>query len=137
MRRWRLGFILSAFMVVVSGSIMTGLHGFSFFVFRSAGTGQTPASALKENQGPGQPDAPLPIFLLSAITPDGSEITIRSHINLTWAGIAKMHNGTWKVLADGTAYRQVVRSTCHSYAAHSSLYQSKWAIVSVENEQND
>ncbi len=42
----------------VSGTTEIFLHGFSFFVFRSAGTGATPGSGLQEDQGPGQPDAP-------------------------------------------------------------------------------
>ena len=43
---------------VTAGSTEIALHGFSFFVFRAAGTGSTPDSGLKEDQGPGQPDAP-------------------------------------------------------------------------------
>ncbi|HUZ36526.1 MAG TPA: hypothetical protein VMV17_09365 [Streptosporangiaceae bacterium] len=43
---------------VVAGTTEIALHGFSFFVFRSAGTGSTPGNGLQENQGPGQPDAP-------------------------------------------------------------------------------
>jgi uncharacterized iron-regulated membrane protein len=42
----------------VAGSTEIGLHGFKFFVFRSAGTGATNGDGLQENQGPGQPDAP-------------------------------------------------------------------------------
>jgi hypothetical protein len=44
--------------VVIAGTTEIGLHGFSFFVFRAAGTGSTPNSGIKEDQGPGQPDAP-------------------------------------------------------------------------------
>jgi hypothetical protein len=43
---------------LITGSTEVALHGFRFFVFRSAGTGETPGSGLQENQGPGQPDAP-------------------------------------------------------------------------------
>jgi hypothetical protein len=43
---------------VISGSTEIALHGFSFFVFRSAGTGATPGNGLGEDQGPGQPNAP-------------------------------------------------------------------------------
>ncbi len=43
---------------VTAGTTEIALHGFSFFVFRAAGTGATPNSGLKEDQGPGQPDAP-------------------------------------------------------------------------------
>jgi hypothetical protein len=41
-----------------AGATEIALHGFPFFVFRSAGTGATAATGLQENQGPGQPDAP-------------------------------------------------------------------------------
>lgn len=41
------------------GITMLVMHGPAFFVFRSAGTGQTPSDGgLVENQGPGQPFAP-------------------------------------------------------------------------------
>ncbi len=43
---------------VTAGTTEIALHGYSFFVFRAAGTGSTPNSGLKEDQGPGQPDAP-------------------------------------------------------------------------------
>ena len=43
---------------VIAGTTEVALHGFKFFVFRSAGTGSTPDSGLKEDQGPGQPNAP-------------------------------------------------------------------------------
>jgi hypothetical protein len=45
---------------VVAGAIEIHLHGFDFFIFRSAGTGETGPNGLKEDQGPGQPDAPKP-----------------------------------------------------------------------------
>ena len=43
---------------LTAGGTEVALHGFKFFVFRSAGTGETSGSGLLENQGPGQPDAP-------------------------------------------------------------------------------
>jgi hypothetical protein len=43
---------------LTAGGAEVALHGFKFFVFRSAGTGETSGSGLQENQGPGQPDAP-------------------------------------------------------------------------------
>ena len=43
---------------VVAGTTEIFLHGYSFFVFRSAGTGATLGNGPKEDQGPGQPDAP-------------------------------------------------------------------------------
>jgi hypothetical protein len=42
---------------VAAGTTELALHGFAFFVFRSAGTGETSPHGLQEDQGPGQPDA--------------------------------------------------------------------------------
>ena len=42
---------------LTAGASDVALHGFKFFVFRSAGVGETSGSGLQENQGPGQPDA--------------------------------------------------------------------------------
>jgi hypothetical protein len=41
-----------------AGVTEIGMHGFAFFVFRSAGAGSTNKNGLQEDQGPGQPDAP-------------------------------------------------------------------------------
>jgi hypothetical protein len=41
--------------VLALGVTALVLRGPAFFVFRSAGTGETPASGLQETQGPGQP----------------------------------------------------------------------------------
>jgi hypothetical protein len=48
------------FFALVAGTTEVALHGFAFFVFRSAGTGETGPGGLQEDQGPGQPDAPKP-----------------------------------------------------------------------------
>jgi hypothetical protein len=40
---------------LTSAATEIGLHGFSFFIFRSSGTGATPGNGVPENQGPGQP----------------------------------------------------------------------------------
>jgi hypothetical protein len=45
---------------LAAGTTELALHGFAFFVFRSAGTGETSSNGLQEDQGPGQPDAPKP-----------------------------------------------------------------------------
>jgi len=45
---------------LITGATEVALHGFAFFVFRSAGTGETGPHGLQEDQGPGQPDAPKP-----------------------------------------------------------------------------
>jgi hypothetical protein len=45
---------------LTAGTAELVMHGFPFFVFRSAGTGETGANGLQEDQGPGQPDAPKP-----------------------------------------------------------------------------
>ena len=42
----------------VAGVTEIKLHGLSFFVFRSVGSGETGPGGLQEDQGPGQPDAP-------------------------------------------------------------------------------
>ena len=57
----RLTSVAAAALVVfaaAAGSTEVGLHGFKFFVFRSAGTGATNGDGLQEDQGPGQPGAP-------------------------------------------------------------------------------
>jgi hypothetical protein len=57
----RLTSVAAAALVVftaAAGATEIGLHGFKFFVFRSAGTGATNGAGLTENQGPGQPGAP-------------------------------------------------------------------------------
>jgi hypothetical protein len=51
-------FIGMALISTASGTVEILLHGFPFFVFRSAGTGTTPSGGLQEDQGPGQPNAP-------------------------------------------------------------------------------
>lgn len=58
MRRWRIAFITVIAIPLITGSVMIGMHGFAFFVFRSQGTGESGDSSLCENQGPGQPDGP-------------------------------------------------------------------------------
>jgi hypothetical protein len=45
-------------LTVVAGTAEVALHGFSFFVFRPAGTGSSPDGGLTESQFPGQPGAP-------------------------------------------------------------------------------
>jgi hypothetical protein len=57
------------FFAFAAGVTEVALHGFAFFVFRSAGTGETPASGLQEDQGPGQPDAPRPAHSHLAVQP--------------------------------------------------------------------
>ena len=53
--------IFTAALVVfalTAGATEVALHGFKFFAFRAAGTGETARTGLQENQGPGQPGAP-------------------------------------------------------------------------------
>ena len=65
---------------------MIGLHGWQFFVFRSAGTGQTPSDgALTENQGPGQPDAPKP-----HVSPSSVHHAVHAKPGLTPAQLAHL-----------------------------------------------
>ena len=55
---------------ITAGITELTLHGFAFFVFRSAGTGETGPNGLQEDQGPGQPDAPKPVpSLIKAAKP--------------------------------------------------------------------
>jgi len=61
-RTWRK--MVAAVVVLSLGGLTStateiGLHGFRFFIFRSAGTGATPGTGVQENQGPGQPGAHL------------------------------------------------------------------------------
>jgi len=58
MRKMVVAFVTLLAVTVTGGIAEIGLHGLSFFVFRSAGTGATDNNGLQENQGPGQPDAP-------------------------------------------------------------------------------
>jgi hypothetical protein len=58
MRKVAIVFAAIFSVAVMGGLTEIGLHGFSFFVFRSAGTGATDNNGLQENQGPGQPNAP-------------------------------------------------------------------------------
>ncbi len=51
-------FIGLSLLSAATGTTEMILHGFPFFVFRSAGTGGTPGTGRQEDQGPGQPDAP-------------------------------------------------------------------------------
>jgi hypothetical protein len=53
---------------VVAGSAEIALHGFPFFAFRANGAGAS-LTGLKEDQGPGQPDAPGTHHKAPAATP--------------------------------------------------------------------
>jgi hypothetical protein len=50
-------FVTVSVVGVVAGAAEIALHGFPFFVFRANGAGAS-LTGPKENQGPGQPDAP-------------------------------------------------------------------------------
>jgi hypothetical protein len=127
MRRWRYGILSIVALVAVLGATMVGLHGYGFFVFRNAGTGQSPSDARNENQGPGQPDA----FTLKATMPDGKVITMFSPVDNTWAGVAQLRDGEWAVLAAGLARSQVTTATASSWQVYERLYRSAWTIVPV------
>jgi hypothetical protein len=62
------------------------LHGFAFFVFRSAGTGETGPNGLQEDQGPGQPDAPKPTPRPHQGTAKPAERGHREHRLITQSG---------------------------------------------------
>jgi hypothetical protein len=135
MRRWRGVFFLIILFVIVLGAVMIGKHGIKFFVFRSAGTGQSPDSFLSENQGPGQPDAPKSLLALRATMPDGTRITFRRAEADTWAGVSQLRSGKWAVLADGTARKRVTSATSSSWTAHEDLYRAQWEVVPVRRAQ--
>jgi hypothetical protein len=61
---------------LTAGAAEIALHGYNFFVFRSAGTGETGPNGLQENQGPGQPDAPK-------ATPTAITVKPSSHATVT------------------------------------------------------
>ena len=50
-------FVAVSVVGVVAGAAEMALHGLPFFVFRANGAGAS-LTGLKEDQGPGQPDAP-------------------------------------------------------------------------------
>ncbi len=67
------------FLVAVAVGVMEiHLHGFDFFIFRSAGTGQTRHDGRQENQGPGQPDAPRPAATQIKLQPS-PQSTVAGH----------------------------------------------------------
>jgi hypothetical protein len=59
-RRWLIALDTLILVPLISASIMIGMHGYKFYVFRQQGIGETSGNGLTENQGPGQPDAPKP-----------------------------------------------------------------------------
>jgi hypothetical protein len=62
-----------------SGATEVALHGFPFFVFRATGTGETGPDGLREDQGPGQPDAPKPTSSHIKVQPSPhSTVTVRN-----------------------------------------------------------
>jgi len=58
MRKVQVAFVALAMLGAMSGAAEIKLHGLSFFLFRNDGAGAGNSRHLKENQGPGQPDAP-------------------------------------------------------------------------------
>jgi hypothetical protein len=61
-------FVTLSVVGVVAGAAEMALHGFPFFVFRANGAGAS-LTGLKEDQGPGQPDAPGAHHRAPAATP--------------------------------------------------------------------
>lgn len=148
LRRWRLFLILMVLIPVTIAVIMVALHGPAFFVFRAAGTGESPdfpgSSALAENQGPGQPDAPRahpvvqqrahpPVIAVRVVAVNGStRLTLPAARHYTWAGIAELRTGRWVILDAGTSQARVAACTGRSWAAHLSRYMSGWIVVPVK-----
>jgi hypothetical protein len=147
MRRWRLVFAAIIVFVISAGSFMISQHGFSFFVFRSAGTGESPDSFLSENQGPGQPDAPratplavkVPVRRAAAkpelvVVSPNTKLTIPGSQHDTWAAIAELHDGSWTLLDAGTKYAAVSAAAAQSWNASPGKYMSEWIILPVHKE---
>ena len=63
--------------------------------------------------------------------PDGTVIAWHASAAETWAGVAKLDDGKWAVLADGTARGSVTTAAAASWTAHKGEYQAKWAVVPV------
>jgi hypothetical protein len=150
MRRWRRIFAIALLVPLVIASTMIGIHGIAFFVFRSAGTGESPdfagSSALTENQGPGQPNAPKAVEAtvkagaakarapdLVALSP-AVKLTIPAARHDTWASIAELRNGSWAIVSAGTQYATVAADTVTSFNANRARYLSQWIILPVHPE---
>lgn len=144
LHRWQLALLAAVVIPVVLGATMTALHGPAFFIFRASGTGQSPDSALAENQGPGQPDAPgnhaarrrkPATAFLTATAPDGTRITVPAvpgQPGLAWAGIAqRVLDGRWAVIADGVSQASVRQATAIHFNRHSSEYAPAWSVVQL------
>jgi hypothetical protein len=129
MRRWRISFLSIIALVAVLGASMIGLHGFGFFVFRNAGTGQTDSSALSENQGPGQALQPV---TMEAHAPGGKLVAIHTVLSEepSWATVAE-RDWHWTVVKSGDSAQAVVRLTNAVWGAQSHKYQSLWYLVPV------
>jgi hypothetical protein len=72
MRRMMTALVAFFLVGIISGVTEIALHGFSFFLFRNAGTGAGNARNLDEDQGPGQPDAGKTSHQGRQATPGGS-----------------------------------------------------------------
>ena len=132
-RRWLAVFALVILIPVTTAAVMLGQHGFSFFVFRASGIGESGDSNLAENQGPGQPAAPLPPSIV-AVTPTGVQLTVPGVARDAWAGVAELRGGTWVLLDAGQRYTEVRAATSRMWDAHSMQYASPWLILPVEEQ---
>jgi len=65
-------FAIVAVVGVFAGSAEIARHGLAFFVFRNTGAGAGNSQDLKEDQGPGQPDAPGTHHKAPAATPSAT-----------------------------------------------------------------
>lgn len=119
MRRWRLVFAAAVIIPVVTGAVMTAQHGPAFFVFRAAGTGFTPAGALAESQGPGQPGAPQAARPAAAPVP----------APVVWAGIARRPGGRWSVISSGTSRARVAFATAVHWNRWHAHFASACAVL--------
>ena len=84
-------FVAVSVVGVVAGSAEIALHGFPFFAFRANGAGAS-LTGLKEDQGPGQPDAPGAHHKAPAATP-GAGGARRRHTTMDAKSRGKKNHG--------------------------------------------
>jgi hypothetical protein len=143
LRRWWLALAVCVAIPVALAAVMIAQHGPAFFVFRSGGTGQSPESALSENQGPGQPDAPrAAVAAKPPVKPQPKSPVLVARSPNTWlavpagskwAGIAELKNGTWAVLDAGASEARVAAGASRNWRADPGRYLSQWVIVPVRS----
>lgn len=135
MRRWLTFTGALVLIPLITAAIMIAQHSAPFFVFRSSGIGETPQSALAENQGPGQPSAPAlrahpaPVKSVLIARSPNSRLTAKPG---TWVAVAELHNGKWVIVATGATYAEVTDDAGWMLGSHPGKYMSKWIVIPVK-----